>query len=862
MREWSWRGETGEIKRREAAPCRAALFPPSPLLTHTPLSSIPRSERSNWTHEPTLEDGLGHGSFVAGVVAGSSPACPGLAPDALLHTFRVFTNDQVSFTSWFLDAFNYALATRMHVINLSIGGPDWLDTPFVDKVREVTAAGVVMVSAIGNDGPHYGTLNNPADAPDVIGVGGIGWDDAIAAFSSRGMTTWELPRGTGRVKPDVVAYGRDVIGSKIGDGCRALSGTSVASPVVAGGVALLASAVPAARRWHATREPGSAVGIINPASMKQALLEGADVLPGVRAAEQGAGRLNLAASAAVLAAYTPRASAFPASLDWRACPYAWPLCKQPLAAGSGAWAAPAMANVTLLNGMGVVGWVEGAPTFTPTNEAGRALDVRFEWSPRLWPWSGYLAVYVRVEDSPAGRAAEGVAEGVIEVTVVSPSEGRADDPTQVGDALPSSSDNGPPTHLPLRRSTVSIPLAARVAPPPPRAKRLLWSQRASVRYPPAYLPRDSLAVTADVLDWHGDHPATNFHRTLDFLTDVGFTVDILASPATCFNASEYGALLVVDPEEEWHAEEVAKLERDVKEAGLGLLVVGEWFNTATMAGLRFYDDNTRSWWTPVTGGANIPAVNDLLAPHGAALGDAVLEGDVSWRGERGGGRGGGGGGGGRRPCPPSLRPLSGALSISFSSPSTPPSLFSPSDRDRGLPLRVRVGRQHRPLPRGRRPALVPPQGRGGRRSGARPACGRLALRRPQPGRPPRRPGPRPLRRRPPGPVWRLGLPGLLPPARGLPGPPPQGAGLCGGGGPGWRALRPRRPAGGAVHHRGRAAGGRQGRQGGGRHPPATGGRHAARPPHPPPARRGAPLLRRPRPGRPAAGLRAQCGPGV
>ena len=57
-----------------------------------------------------------------------------------------------------------------------------------------------MVSAIGNDGPLYGTLNNPADQNDVIGVGGIDYSDKIATFSSRGMSTWELPRGYGRAK--------------------------------------------------------------------------------------------------------------------------------------------------------------------------------------------------------------------------------------------------------------------------------------------------------------------------------------------------------------------------------------------------------------------------------------------------------------------------------------------------------------------------------------------------------------------------------------------------------------------------------------------------------------------------------------
>lgn len=116
---------------------------------------------------------MGHGTFVAGVVAGSDAACPGFAVEADIYTFRVFTNDQVctvcispavnlstsfpaeydgqpnqqgaqsdcklgplqvSFTSWFLDAFNYAIATEMDVVNLSIGGPDYLDLPFVEKV--------------------------------------------------------------------------------------------------------------------------------------------------------------------------------------------------------------------------------------------------------------------------------------------------------------------------------------------------------------------------------------------------------------------------------------------------------------------------------------------------------------------------------------------------------------------------------------------------------------------------------------------------------------------------------------------------------------------------------------------------------
>ena len=56
------------------------------------------------------------------MIASQDKQCPGFAPDVDIHTFRVFTNDQVSYTSWFLDAFNYAIATEMNILNLSIGG--------------------------------------------------------------------------------------------------------------------------------------------------------------------------------------------------------------------------------------------------------------------------------------------------------------------------------------------------------------------------------------------------------------------------------------------------------------------------------------------------------------------------------------------------------------------------------------------------------------------------------------------------------------------------------------------------------------------------------------------------------------------
>ena len=175
------------------------------------------------------------------------------------------------------------------------------------------ANNVIMITACGNDG-KYGTINNPADQLSVIGVGGITQDDLhIAGFQSRGMTTWELPRGYGRIKPDIVTVGQSLYGSSIDGGCRTLSGTSVASPVVTGVAALLTSVVPAETRWD----------IMNPASLKQVLVETADPIDGLRMYEQGMGKINVPAAYQYIKRYTPHISAVPAEIHLTECPHAW-----------------------------------------------------------------------------------------------------------------------------------------------------------------------------------------------------------------------------------------------------------------------------------------------------------------------------------------------------------------------------------------------------------------------------------------------------------------------------------------------------------------------------------------------------------
>jgi membrane-bound transcription factor site-1 protease len=126
------------------------------------------------------------------------------------------------------------------------------------------------------------------------------------------------------------------------------------------------------------------------------------------------GKLDLVKSKEILQRYKPRASVLPASLDFTQCPYMWPYCLQPFFAA----AQPVVFNATILNGMGVYGTLTGPPAWVAEDAGGALLDVLFEWSDVLWPWSGHLSLFIRVKDEAAEY--EGPASGVVRFEVESP----------------------------------------------------------------------------------------------------------------------------------------------------------------------------------------------------------------------------------------------------------------------------------------------------------------------------------------------------------------------------------------------------------------------------------------------------------
>lgn len=86
-----------------------------------------------------------------------------------------------------------------------------------------------------------------------------------------------------------------------------------------------------------------------------------------------------------------------------------------------------------------------------------------------------------------------------------------------------------------------------------------------------YFPRDNLKMKNDPLDWNGDHIHTNFRDLYQHLRDTGYYIEVLGSPFTCFDASQYGTLLIIDPEEEFFPQEIDKLKSDIHNEGLNVI---------------------------------------------------------------------------------------------------------------------------------------------------------------------------------------------------------------------------------------------------------------------------------------------------
>ncbi|GAA1128390.1 S8 family serine peptidase [Kribbella jejuensis] len=195
-----------------------------------------------------VTDRNGHGTHVASTIAGTGAASGGkergVAPGAGLLIGKVLGDDGSGQDSWILAGMEWA-ARDQHakVISMSLGsGPTDGTDPMSQAVNTLSAeTGALFVIAAGNSGPDPYSVSAPGAADAALTVGAVDGNDRLAPFSSRG------PRlGDSGLKPDLTAPGVDVLAARSqyspeGEGSYvAMSGTSMATPHVAGAAALLA----------------------------------------------------------------------------------------------------------------------------------------------------------------------------------------------------------------------------------------------------------------------------------------------------------------------------------------------------------------------------------------------------------------------------------------------------------------------------------------------------------------------------------------------------------------------------------------------------------------------------------------------
>lgn len=202
-------------------------------------------------------DDSGHGTHVAGILAGTGAASAGkymgVAPECSLVSVKVLDRKGNGNIADVLAGFSWIMRNKerynIRVLNISVGtaiDKEYNeDSDLVRGVNELWDAGIVVVAAAGNNGPQPQSIGSPGNSRKVITVGAS--DDNVLVeldgsrirdYSSRGPTRNCIK------KPDIVVPGSNIVSCSYRGGYTVKSGTSMATPVVSGAVALLLSRYP------------------------------------------------------------------------------------------------------------------------------------------------------------------------------------------------------------------------------------------------------------------------------------------------------------------------------------------------------------------------------------------------------------------------------------------------------------------------------------------------------------------------------------------------------------------------------------------------------------------------------------------
>ncbi|MFI6948157.1 S8 family peptidase [Streptomyces sp. NPDC050422] len=240
--------------------------------------------QQNFTEEEDAQDHHGHGTHVASTVAGtgakSDGRFKGVAPGADLLVGKVLNNAGSGLDSGIIAGMEWAVDQGANIVSMSLGGTDRPGNDPLEEAVEALSDKALFVIAAGNAGGES-TIGTPGVAESALTVGAVDKKDALASFSSRGPRPED-----GGVKPDVTAPGVDITAASAAGtmpdsphpvpGYVAMSGTSMATPHVAGAAALLAQEHP---DWTGRQLKAALVGTTKPGAYSPY--------------EQGTGRIDL-----------------------------------------------------------------------------------------------------------------------------------------------------------------------------------------------------------------------------------------------------------------------------------------------------------------------------------------------------------------------------------------------------------------------------------------------------------------------------------------------------------------------------------------------------------------------------------------
>ncbi|MFI8433446.1 S8 family peptidase [Streptomyces sp. NPDC079020] len=204
----------------------------------------------NFTDSQSTADRQGHGTHTASTVGGSGAADDGrrkgVAPGTSLLVGKVLNDSGSGESSWIIAGMQWAVDQKADVVSMSLGNPaiGTCSDPLAEATKELSRnTRTLFVVAAGNAGSGIETVSSPGCVPGVLTVGAVDRDDTTAWFSSRGPVAV-----THTLKPEIAAPGVGISAASAGGrgpyAYREMSGTSMATPHVAGAAAIVRQAHP------------------------------------------------------------------------------------------------------------------------------------------------------------------------------------------------------------------------------------------------------------------------------------------------------------------------------------------------------------------------------------------------------------------------------------------------------------------------------------------------------------------------------------------------------------------------------------------------------------------------------------------